>query len=444
MVVVKYHQVTMKRHLIGCVAILMWTAANVLAIDTTHIMDGLSLANDLTGFIESQDFSKTITKLASAASSYLGILGPVLGFVFSFFDTGPSAELLAIQKLYKDVTLRFDRVDHQFSDVKRQINWASVELQYGEYESKIHAVGEKYKDLVLSSTKNDYTARKQLFLDNFQQDFTNSAEKLYDGVMNEHRTFHKDLFDSAIENFKWDRKKTQSFMLGVSKLLMFGASIELAYYQLKYPSQESYYRQQWQVKFEHFKSKLTSTDHKLETQFGGQLAKDVDQYIVNHAHSSNCDITNPLYDVIAKKYYWRNWLVVVSDHSTDSEKYTVHTCGGIYGLQNNNHGKNVVVASVPQNKAHLTTSQKHAVLHTATYHTRHRHGGRSLLRTGRYVVRVHANDAYNSMSSSVRTSCSTYGSVGIIDRNLYPCWRSPADHLFSRDDGHFFKIYAFG
>jgi hypothetical protein len=410
-------------------------------------MDGLSLASDLTGFIENQDFSKTITKLASAASSYLGVVGPVLGFIFGLFDNpGPSAELQAIDKLYKDVTLRFDHVDHQFSDVKRQINWASVELQYGEYESKIHAVGAKYKDLVQSRSKADYNARKQLFLDNYQQDFTNSAEKLYEGVVNEHRTFHTDLFDSAIQNFKWDRKKTQNFMLGVSKLLMFGASIELAYYQLKYPSQENFYRQQWQVKFEHFKSKLTSTDNKLATQFGSQLAADVDQYIVKHAHSSNCDITNPLYDVIAKKYYWRNWLVVVSDHSTDSEKYAVHTCGGVYGLQNNNHGKNVVVASVPQNKAHLTSTQYHAITYKTTYHTRHRHGGKRAngFPTGVYAIRVHANDVYNSMPSSARSSCSTYGSVGVIDRNLNSCMRSPHNHLFTRDDGHFYKLYAFG
>ncbi|XP_061180325.1 uncharacterized protein LOC133188860 [Saccostrea echinata] len=431
----------MNLHLIGCFAVIAWTATNVLAVNTAQVKGGLTLAKSLTDYIETQDFSKTVTKIASFASTYLGILGPALGFVLSFFSSGPSAELLAIQKLYKEVTLRFDHVDHQFADLKRQISWSSVEVQYGQYESKIHAVGQKYKDLVASSSRTDFEARKSLFLDNYRQDFSNSAEKLYNGVVNEHQTFRTALFESAINNFEWDRKKTQNFMLGVTKLLVFGATLEMAYYHLKFPSQESYYRQQWQVKFEHFKNKLSDIDHKLQTQFGSQLATDVDKYVVNHAHSSNSDITNHLYDVIARKYYFLNWMVAVSDHSSDPDQYAVHTCGGTHGLQNNNHGKNVVVASVPKNKAHLTTSQQH-ITHIATYETRHRHGGRRA--TGVYTVHIPANEAYNHFPSTARGNCNTYGSVGIISRKLNPGFRSPSAHLYIRDDGHYFKVYAFG
>ncbi|XP_062579547.1 uncharacterized protein LOC134241526 [Saccostrea cucullata] len=426
-------------HLIGCFALFIWTGSNVLATNTAQVTDGLGLAKTLSDYIEIQDFTKTLTKIASSASTYLGILGPALGFILSFFNNGPSAELLAIQKLAKEVTLRFDHVDHQFADVKRLIHWSSVEVQYGQYESKIRAVGEKYKDLVSSSSKADFAARKSLFIDNYQHDFSNSAEKLYNGVVNEHQTFRQALFESAIENFSWDRKQTQNFMLGVSKLLVFGATLEMAYYHLKYPSQESYFRQQWHVKFENFKNKLSEIDHKLQTQFGSQMSTDVDKYVVKHAHSSNSDITNHLYDVLAHKYYWLNWMVGVSDHSTDPDKYAVHTCGGTHGLQNKNHGKNVIVASIPKNKHHLTSTQQH-IINLSTYQTRHTHGGRR----GIYTVHIPANEAYSHFPSIARSDCNTYGSVGIISRKLNPTWRSPTNHLYVRDDGHYFKVYAFG
>lgn len=429
--------------MVVCFAITAWTASSVCAVDTSHITDGLHLAGDIAGYIEQQDFSKTITKLASSASSYFGIVGTVLGFVFSFFDSGPSAELLAIEKLNKEIALRFDRVDHQFTAIKHEIDWKRVELQFSAYESKIHAVGQKYLDLTASTTKHDFTVRKNLFIGNYEQDFSNSADKIYDGVVNEHQVFNKALFDSAIDNFEWDRKKTQNFMLGVTKVLMFGATLELAYYHLKYPSQESYYRHQWQVKFEKFRQKMIATDHKLETQYGHQVSIDVDRYVINHAHSSNSDITNHLFDVINNKYFWRNWMVMVADHSTDPAKYAVHTCGGV---TNNAHGKNVVVASVPKNKAHLTSIQQSHILHTKTYDTRHRHGGRRRdiqkrnLPTGVYTVSIHADVVLSHMSKS----CDTYGSVGVVHKDLHPGWRSPSDHTFTRYDGHYYNLYAFG
>ena len=421
-------------------AIISWIASSVYAADTaSHLMDGLHLASELGSFIETQNFSKTITKLASSASSYFGIVGSVLGFVFSLFGSGPSAELQAIERLQREVALRFDRVDHQFTAVKREIDWQRVELQFSNFESKIHAVGQKYLDLTASTTKSDFTARKNLFLGNFAQDFSNSADKIYDGVMNDHQVFSKSLFDSAIDSFEWDRKKTQNFMLGVTKLLMFGATLELAYYHLKYPSQESYYRHQWQVKFERFKQKMVAIDHKLETQYGHQLGVDVDRYIVNHAHDANSDITNHLFDVINKKYYWRNWMVMTADHSTDSAKYAVRVCNG---ATNTAHGKNVAVASIPQTKSHLTSTQQSHVLNVQTYETRHRHGGRRSIQNNMliYTVSIDADIAL----SHVTSPCSTYGSAGIIHKDLHPTWRSPADHTYTRYDGHYYKVYVFG
>ncbi|XP_062567768.1 uncharacterized protein LOC134230010 [Saccostrea cucullata] len=426
-----------------CFGIITWAAVN--AVDPSTITDTLSLANDLGGFIESQDFSKTASKLISSVSPYLGVIGSVLSFAFSFLHTGPSAELLAIQKLYKEVTLRFDRIDHQFATISREIHWVNIETHYGSYESTIHVVGEKYRAMAASTSKTEYNARKEFFINSYKQ-YDEAGGKIYDGVMGQSNLFNGPIFDEAIRHLEWDRKKTQQFMLGVTKLLIDAAAIEVAYYELTKPHLASFIQHDWRVKFEHLKNTLTTADHKLMTQYGSQLATDVDKFVANHAHSSNCDITNPLQSQLSHKYYWRNWLVVTSDHNTDPKKYVVHVCPGIGGVINNNHGKNVVVASLDAHKSHLSTTQQHVINYVHTTHTYHiMHGGKRDVEkrlTGHR--RNDANVAYGSFPNEARTSCHTYGSVGVIDRGLHTCFRSPAAHLYTRDDGHYYKVYAFG
>lgn len=129
---------------------------------------------------------------------------------------------------------------------------------------------------------------------------------------------------------------------------------------------------------------------------------------------------------------------MVADHSTDPAKYAVHTCGGV---TNNAHGKNVVVASVPKNKAHLTSIQQSHILHTKSYETRHRHGGkRREIQKRYYTISIHADVVLSHMTKS----CDTYGSVGVVHKDLHPGWRSPSDHTFHRYDGHYYNLYAFG
>ena len=431
-------------HLALTVAVGVLCSTAIVAIDPSHITDSLSLANDLGGFIESQDFSKTASKLISSVSPYLGVLGSVLSFAFSFLPSGPSAELLAIQKLYHDVSVRFDRIDHQFALVTQEMKWVSIEAHYGDYESTIHTIGHAYQQLTNSKSKTEYHARKILFNDAFRS-YNKAGEKIYDGIMGQSNLFNAPIFDEAITHLQWDRKKTQEFMLGVTKLLINAAAIEIAHYEIASPSTASFIRHDWLVKFEHLKTTMLRVDHKIATQFGQQVPTDVDVYLSHHEHDSNCDVTNKLYDTLAKKYYWRNWLVVTTDHSTDNHKFMAHAC---HGAINRNHLKNVVVASTDNNKAHLTTTEQHVINYVHTSHTYHiMHGGKRDLHkrlTGHR--RNDADVAYSSFPSDARSSsCSSvYAAIGVIDHGLHKCWRSPSQHLFSRDGDQYYDIFAFG
>lgn len=416
----------------------------IATIDTSHITDSLSLANDLGGFIESQDFSKTASKLISSVSPYLGVIGSVLSFAFSFLPSGPSAELLAIQKLYKDVTLRFDKIDHQFSAITREIKWGSIEAHFGDYESTIHTISQTYQQLVASRSKTEFNSRKYLFTQAFRS-YQKAGEKIYDGIVGQSNLFNGPIFDEAVDHVKWDRKKAQEFMLGVTKLLINAAGIEVAYYHLtNHHDSAKFIQHDWQVKLETIKSKMNAIDHKLTTQYGHQLSTDVDIDIANHNSLSNCDLAHEVYTTIAKKYYWRSWIVTVTDHSTDNHKFMAHACSGTI---NQKHSKNVVVSSVDPHKAHLTTTQQHVINSVHTSHTYHiMHGGKRDLQkrlTGHR--RNDADVAYNSFPAAARTTCSSvYSSIGVVDKNLHMCSSFAHNRLFTRYDGHYYHVFASG
>ena len=431
-------------HLALTLAVGVICCSSIIAFDPSQITDTLSLANDLGGFIESQDFSKTASKLISTVSPFLGIIGSVLSFAFGFLNSGPSAELLAIQRLYHEVSTRFDRIDQQFAAVTREIQWVSIEAHYGTFESTIHSIGDAYGHLTNSKSKAEYEARKFLFKDAFRS-YNKAGEQIYDGIMGQSNMFNAPIFDEAITHLKWDRKKIQEFMLGVTKLLINAAAIEVAYYQLINPSTAPFIQHDWEVRFEHLQSTMLAVDNRLATKFGNQVHLDVEEYISHHEHDSNCDITNKLHDIISKKYYWRNWLVVTTDHSTDNHKFMAHACGG--GTINRQYNKNVVVASVDKNKAHLTTTEQRIVNSVQTTHTiRIMHGGKRDLTKRVGYRRNNADIAYNTFPSAARavTCDSHYAAIGVIDHSLHTCWRSPYQHLFSRAGDRYYEVFAFG
>ncbi|CAG2213076.1 unnamed protein product [Mytilus edulis] len=120
----------------------------------------------------------------NAGKEIARVVGPLVSFIYGFVNKpGPSAELLAIQRLAKDIDRRFDKVDSQFAEVKGLIQWNTVKVQYSDLEQKINAVYRKYREMYSAPT-SALAGEKVLFITNYESDFQNSGIKLYEGVLN--------------------------------------------------------------------------------------------------------------------------------------------------------------------------------------------------------------------------------------------------------------------
>jgi hypothetical protein len=103
-----------------------------------------------------------------------------------------------MKQMLKHIDTRFDRIDGQFSDVNRKIDYVHVQIEFGIIEQKIFAVGAQFEKLYnapSAAAKN----LKRIFISNYESDFQNSGQKLYDGIMNSNNVFTESLGEAAMQ-----------------------------------------------------------------------------------------------------------------------------------------------------------------------------------------------------------------------------------------------------
>ncbi|ESO96687.1 hypothetical protein LOTGIDRAFT_239244 [Lottia gigantea] len=251
--------------LAGVLLVLYVTVTTTKEIRDTasNIQHGLSVAKELGDFIVAKNFNNVIGKLATAVTPYLGIVGPFVSFIMGFFGQSESAELKSIKRLYKEVDNRFDKYDLEFNEVKNLIDWSKISVQYSDIEQYINVVNRDFENIYTFST-GAVKIVTSTFVDNFEAVYKNSGLKLYDGIMNEGRLFGGGLFTNVVKQTKYNRGKSQTFMLGLLKLLMKAAKLELAYHQLKGHTAALHdYQNVWSTRFSHIRSKMMSIDSSI-------------------------------------------------------------------------------------------------------------------------------------------------------------------------------------
>ena len=146
------------------------------AKDKASINDGLKVASTLSDFIEKGDFTKSLTQLTKAIGPYLGAIGPIVGLIIGLFGNQEPAQFTFMKQMLKHIDTRFDRIDGQFSDVNRNIDYVHVQIEFGIIEQKIFAVGAQFERLY-NAPSSAAKHMKRIFISNYESDFQNSGQK---------------------------------------------------------------------------------------------------------------------------------------------------------------------------------------------------------------------------------------------------------------------------
>jgi hypothetical protein len=90
------------------------------------------------------------------------------------FIPSDTAELAFAKKMMKQIDNRFDRVDSQFNNVEKLIQWNAVKVNFGQIEQKILAMSKEFQ-LMYEVPQSAVENRKILFVNHYHSDYQNSG-----------------------------------------------------------------------------------------------------------------------------------------------------------------------------------------------------------------------------------------------------------------------------
>lgn len=372
-----------------------------------------------------KDVANTVVPFLKAFTSGVKL---ILGIQSSSTE---STELKYMRNLSESINRRFNEVNAQFNDVKNLIDWSAVQVSYGMLESNIHAVSEQFSR-IYQVPESGINEQKKMFIISYKNGYIDSGTKLFTAFMQDHRVLSQGLLRPAMKYTRNDRRKMRTFMLGILKLLLMAARVELAYLGAVGSDMIApYYIHLWQIRTEQVQEKMKAIDLELKNAYSSQSLSDIDLFSMTsrNLRLSNYDFSRNLYEELSTKYYWRDWLVVVSTHTEGRHDAHSRVC---------NHGviksvyrtKDLVIDSVEHSKPYFDTREVQRLcvsLNQTCQNNAHHYscnGYNGPLRSKRCDGYTYPSDAgvIFNWFDSVRTSCQPYSSLGIIATEKNPVY----------------------
>lgn len=366
---------------------------------------GLAAGTELAQAIADKNFAGTMGKLATKVGPYLGMMGPVIGILFSLVGAGQdSAELQFMRNMLAKIENRFDQVDQRLDDIARKIDWNAVRIQFFSFEKKILPMKIELDKFFNASNNDELTSFQNTFTNMYECVYENSGQMLYNHIISGESTFSSNLLLEAMRANEYDRKEIQVFMLGLTKLILVGSQIEMAYYKLKHPSSLDKLKTKWSAQMIKLSQAMNAADREVMGKYRDVAMKDAKRILTFNKGAKNQDVSKAVYSKLSTKFYWRNWFVAVYDAIGGDNNHQVWVCNG--GISLRQDGFNLLVASNSENTAALNQNTAKGIINGAT-----------MVKKGWWFNKrnLNAKEIFDGVST-VR-SCSKYSGFGVIKSN---------------------------
>ena len=285
------------------------------------------------------EFATVVQELYNTMSPYLGVLTNVIKeTTANNIVSNQSVE----SELFESINQKLDEVILQFEELKKLIRWPAVQSTFATCETNIHTVFDHFK-LIFQAQSSGMNQQKQLFINSYDHYYDDCGRNLSMGFILDDKA-NQGFLRTVMNYTEYNRGEMRIFMLGTLKFLLMAANVQLGYMTIHGPSSNiPWYRQQWEVRFQQIQEKMKMIDVELKNNYLVQSLKDIDTFAKNNLELSNPMFARYLYQEFSEKYFWRDWLVVVSKHS-DSEHEAKST------VFKSTHGtKDLVIDSVEKN-----------------------------------------------------------------------------------------------
>ncbi|XP_062617126.1 uncharacterized protein LOC134278837 [Saccostrea cucullata] len=386
--------------------LLFWT---LIAVVTTSVIfaqtgndivdNGISAGTELAKAIGDKDFASTMGKLATKVGPYLGMVGPAIGIIAAIAGfQQESAELKFMREMLSRIENRFDKVDQKLNEIARRMDWNRAQVQFFTFEKKIKAMKLELEKFYNVSSK-DFTTFRDTFTTIYECVYENSAQLLYSHIVSHGSTFSSNVLAEAVRANQNDRRDMQAFMLGLTKLILMGSQVEMAYYKIKFPNSLKGHEQKWTNQIKEMGKAMKKVDSDLQKNYKDVATNDAKTILTNNRGASKSDVAKKVYDKLTTKFYWRNWFVAVYNDISGDKNHWVWVCNGAHVFRHS--GFNLIFASNSKNTKPLNTSTARSLLKNAFKKFPFPFLG--------------AKDIYNNIKFT--RSCGKYTSVGVVKAN---------------------------
>eukprot|EP00105_Crassostrea_gigas_P029293 XP_011451203.1 PREDICTED: uncharacterized protein LOC105344963 [Crassostrea gigas] len=131
-----------------------------------------------------------------------------------------------------------------------------------------------------------------------------------------------------------------------------GVNVEMSYLIVKnYSESYKYMKHDWGQKIKQVTNHITQIDQVVKSKWREQAEADVIQMAETKRGLDHYSFVHLMYNHLQNKYPWRHWFAVVYDPIDGPDKHWMSTCGGFTLFRF--HGRNIVVASVDENKPYM-------------------------------------------------------------------------------------------
>lgn len=160
------------------------------------------------------------------------------------------------------------------------------------------------------------------------------------------------------------------------------ADIEIGFLVIEgYDNVISFHCHQWEDRIQNMTQKMTAIDLELKNIYLAQAKNDIDKFSRNNFGLSNQNFSQHLYLELSTKYYWLDWLVVVSTHTEGKSDAHSHVCNGT--IKSTHGSKDLVIDSVDKHKPSIDINDVNTLFeslqqtckNTVQYNPCHNHHG---------------------------------------------------------------------
>ena len=204
------------------------------------------------------------------------------------------------------------------------------------------------------------------------------------------------------------------------QLILQAAKIQITYSQLQEQhSDVKYMTREWERWILELTNKFEEIDETVKSKYREQSGYDINEFAGQNSGMGNKDFSSGLINMLAGKYYWRNWFAVIYNPIEGGEKHWVRESGGHIKFRKN--GRNIVIASKDKYSPKMNS-------------------GEAQRRLDRVSSRAEAHDVYNSIQSANNAA-----SWGVIKRGekVWYCW-SGGTNVDATTRGNRFNLFMWG